>query len=336
MNQETENNELYEHFRFVVDKGQSLLRIDKYLSQKIENVSRNRIQNAAVAGNILVNGNPAKPNYRVKPLDLITILLSYPPQQLEITPENIPLDVVYEDDQLLIVNKPAGLVVHPGHGNFDGTLMNALLYRFIESGISQESYPYLVHRIDKDTSGLLLIAKDEITQSRLAKQFYYHTIQRTYQALVWADFADEEGTIEGHIGRNRRNRLEMDVYPEGDVGKHAITHYKVLERFGYVTLLECKLETGRTHQIRAHMRYIGHPIFNDSLYGGDKILRGTVYSKYKQFVGNCFEIIPRQALHAKTLGFVHPVSKKFLIFESELPSDFERVLQKWRDYRKNN
>ncbi len=334
MDQETENPELYEHFRFVVDKGQSLLRIDKYLTHKIENASRNRIQNSADAGNILVNGQPVKPNYRVKPLDLITILLAHPPQSTEIIPENIPLEVVYEDECLLIVNKAAGMVVHPGHGNFTGTMMNALLYRFQLAGISETAYPFLVHRIDKDTSGLLVIAKDEVSQAKLARQFFYHTTERTYQALVWADFDQPEGRIEGHIGRSRKNRLEMDVYPEGDQGKHAVTHYKVLERFGYVSLIECKLETGRTHQIRAHMRYIGHPIFNDSLYGGDKILRGTVYSKYRQFIENCFEIIPRQALHAKTLGFLHPVTKKFLLFDSELPADFAAVLQRWYDYKK--
>lgn len=334
MDQETENPELYEHFRFVVDKGQSLLRIDKYLTHKIENASRNRIQNSADAGNILVNGQPVKPNYRVKPLDLITILLAHPPQFTEIIPEDLPLEIVYEDEQLLVVNKAAGMVVHPGHGNFTGTLMNALVYRFIQQGISESHYPFLVHRIDKDTSGLLVVAKDEVSQAKLARQFFYHTTERTYQALVWADFDQPEGRIEGHIGRSRKNRLEMDVYPEGDQGKHAVTHYKVLERFGYVSLIECKLETGRTHQIRAHMRYIGHPIFNDSLYGGDKILRGTVYSKYRQFIENCFEIIPRQALHAKTLGFLHPVSKKFLLFEAELPADFTAVLQRWHDYKK--
>lgn len=334
MDQETEGSELYEHFRFLVDKGQSLLRIDKYLTHKIENASRNRIQNSADAGNILVNGNPVKPNYRVKPLDVITILLAHPPQSTEIIPENIPINVVYEDDQLLIVNKAAGMVVHPGHGNFTGTLMNALLYRFIQAGIAETHYPYLVHRIDKDTSGLLLVAKDEVSQAMLARQFFYHTIERTYQALVWADFTQDEGRIEGHIGRSKKNRLEMDVYPDGETGKHAVTHYKVLERFGYVSLVECKLETGRTHQIRAHMRFIGHPIFNDSQYGGDKILRGTLYSKYKQFIENCFEIIPRQALHAKTLGFLHPVSKKFLLFDSELPADFSKVLQRWHDYKK--
>ncbi len=335
MTVEAESNDLYEHFRFIVDKGQSLVRIDKYLTQKIENISRNRVQNSADAGNILVNGTAVKSNYRVKPLDLISILLAYPPQDIEIIPEDIPLTIPYEDEYLLLVNKAVGMVVHPGHGNFYGTMMNALLHHFIATGISEKSYPYLVHRIDKDTSGILVIAKDEISQSKLAKQFFHHTVDRKYYALVWGDFKEDTGTVEGHIGRSKKNRIEMDVYPEGDQGKAAITHYTVLERFGYVTLIECVLETGRTHQIRAHMKHIGHPIFNDSLYGGNLVLRGTVYTKYKQFIQNCFDLIPRQALHAKTLGFVHPVSEKPLLFDSDLPADFQAVLKKWRDYRQN-
>ena len=335
MTVEAESNDLYEHFRFIVDKGQSLVRIDKYLTQKIENISRNRVQNSADAGNILVNGTAVKSNYRVKPLDLISILLAYPPQDIEIIPEDIPLTIPYEDEYLLLVNKAVGMVVHPGHGNFYGTMMNALLHHFIATGISEKSYPYLVHRIDKDTSGILVIAKDEISQSKLAKQFFHHTVDRKYYALLWGDFKEDTGTVEGHIGRSKKNRIEMDVYPEGDQGKAAITHYTVLERFGYVTLIECVLETGRTHQIRAHMKHIGHPIFNDSLYGGNLVLRGTVYTKYKQFIQNCFDLIPRQALHAKTLGFVHPVSEKPLLFDSDLPADFQAVLKKWRDYRQN-
>jgi 23S rRNA pseudouridine1911/1915/1917 synthase len=331
---EAESSELYEHYRFVVDKGQSLIRIDKYLTHKIENIFRNRIQNSADAGNIHVNGTPVKSNYRVKPLDIITILLAYPPQEIEIIPEDIPLDIVYEDECLLMINKAVGMVVHPGHGNFYGTMMNALLHHFIATGIAEKSYPYLVHRIDKDTSGILVVAKDELSQSKLAKQFFHHTVDRKYNALVWGDFKEDTGTIEGHIGRSKKNRLEMDVYPEGDHGKAAITHYRVLERFGYVTLIECVLETGRTHQIRAHMKHIGHPIFNDSTYGGNQVLRGTIYTKYKQFIQNCFDLIPRQALHAKTLEFVHPALGQAMLFDSELPADFQAVLLKWRDYRK--
>lgn len=330
-----ESGELYEHYRFVVDKGQSLLRIDRFLHTKIENASRNRIQNAAHAGNILVNGQPVKPNYKVKPNDLITIVMAYPPRDTTIYPENIPLEIVYEDDDILVVNKVAGMVVHPGHGNFTGTLLNALAWHFGQlTAEPPEEGPkaYLVHRIDKDTSGILLVAKNELAQSRLAKQFFDHTIDRKYVALVWGNMEQDEGTISGYIGRDVRDRLVMRIYEEGDRGREAITHYRVLERFGYVTLVECVLETGRTHQIRAHFRHIGHPLFSDEKYGGDQILKGTTFAKYKQFVQNCFKILPRQALHAKSLGFVHPSTKESLLFDSDYPADLAALIEKWRGY----
>jgi 23S rRNA pseudouridine1911/1915/1917 synthase len=329
---QSDENDLYEHFRFVVDKGQALLRIDKFLMGRIQNASRNKIQNAAHAGNILVNDNPVKPNYKVKPLDTISIVLAYPPRDTTIVPENIPLNVIYEDDELLIINKEAGMVVHPGHGNYTGTLVNALAYRFQQEGIITEEGPFLVHRIDKDTSGLLLVAKDELSQSILARGFFDHKVDRKYVALAWGDFKEEEGTVEGHIGRSLRDRLVMDVFPDGKHGKEAITHYRVLKRFHYVTLVECTLETGRTHQIRAHMQHIGHPLFNDERYGGDQILKGTTFSKYKQFIRNCFEILPRQALHAKSIGFRHPKTGKEMYFESALPEDMSAVITKWDDY----
>ena len=328
--------ELYEHFRFVVDRGQGLLRIDKYLSAKIENVSRTRIQNAANAGNILVNGAIIKPNYKVKPMDVIAILLAYPPRDTEIYPENIPINIVYEDQDILVVNKEAGMVVHPAHGNFTGTLQNAVLYHLQHSGDTPdpEQKPYLVHRIDKDTSGILLMAKTELAQSKLAKQFFDHTIDRTYVALVWGNVKDNEGTITGNIGRDVRNRILMAVYDDEEKGRSAVTHYKVLERFGYVTLVECRLETGRTHQIRIHFKHSGHPLFNDASYGGDEILKGTTFTKYKQFVQNCFKILPRQALHAKSLGFIHPSTRKHVFFDSDYPADMETVIDKWRRYSK--
>lgn len=332
LDQQAEENDLYEHFRFVVDKGQALLRIDKFLMGRIQNASRNRIQNAARAGNILVNSIPVKPNYKVKPLDTISILLAYPPRDTTIIPEDIPLNVVYEDPELLVINKKAGMVVHPGHGNYTGTLVNALAYRFQQEGIVTEEGPYLVHRIDKDTSGLLLVAKNELAQSILARGFFEHKVDRKYIALVWGDFEEEGGTIEGHIGRSLRDRLVMDVFPDGKHGKEAITHYKVLKRFHYVTLVECTLETGRTHQIRAHMQHIGHPLFNDERYGGDQILKGTTFAKYKQFIRNCFEILPRQALHARSIGFRHPKTGKEMYFESELPDDMAMALAKWENY----
>ncbi|MCK9204463.1 MAG: RluA family pseudouridine synthase [Bacteroidales bacterium] len=328
-----ESNEMYEHFRFVVDKGQALLRIDKYLMAKIENASRNRIQNAARAGNILVNDNAIKPNYKVRPQDVISIVLAYPPRDTEIYPENIPVPIVYEDDDLMVINKPPGMVVHPGHGNFTGTLQNALLYHLQQpENANPEVKPYLVHRIDKDTSGILLVAKNELAQSRLAKQFFDHTINRTYVALVWGNIKADQGTITGNIGRDSRNRLIYTVCDEEDKGRHAVTHYTVLERFGYVTLVECRLETGRTHQIRVHFKHIGHPLFNDESYGGAEIVKGTTFTKYRQFVQHCFKLIPRQALHAKSLGFIHPTTRKYIYFDSDYPEDLSGAIEKWRNY----
>ncbi|MBE0662173.1 MAG: RluA family pseudouridine synthase [Bacteroidales bacterium] len=327
-----EETDLYEHHRLVVDKGQGLLRMDKFLMGRLENVTRNRIQIATHAGNILVNGKAVKPNYRVKPNDVITIVLAQPPREFELIPENLPIHIVYEDNDVLLVNKEAGMVVHPGYANFTGTLVNALLFYFQQKNYGEGTYPYLVHRIDKDTSGILLVAKNELAQTRLARDFFEHTIARKYIALVWGDVAEDEGTIEGHIGRSAKDRRVMFVYPDGEYGKPAITHYNVMERFGYVTLLECQLETGRTHQIRAHMRFIGHPLFNDEKYGGNQILKGTTFTKYKQFVQNCFNLIPRQALHAKSLGFKHPITGKELHFDSELPADMQAAIDKWRKY----
>lgn len=326
-----EEKELYEHHRFVADPGQSLLRLDKFLTNHIESISRSKIQNAAEAGNILVNGKASKSNYRVKPGDVITVLLAHPPRELEILPEEIALDILFEDEDILILNKQAGLVVHPGFGNFTGTMLNALLWHFQHTG-QPDVKPHLAHRIDKDTTGILLVAKNELAQAKLAKQFFDHTVNRKYQALVWGDFIEDEGTVTGHVGRGYKDRRVMTVFPEGDHGKHAITHYRVLERFRYVTLIECTLETGRTHQIRAHMKYIGHPLFNDELYGGDAIIKGTTFAKYKQFVDNCFKSLPRQALHAKSLGFVHPGTRKEIFFDSGLPPDMAGVLDRWRNY----
>lgn len=332
-----ERDEMYEHFRFTVDPGTELLRMDRYLTNLMANTSRNRVQQAAKAGCILVNGKPEKSNYRVHPRDVISILLPHPPREIEINPENIPLDVVYEDDDVIVINKPAGLVVHPAFGNFNGTLVNALLWHFQgqKNADGEEVKPLLVHRIDKNTSGIMIVAKSEIAQMKLAANFFEHSIDRRYRALVWGDFKDDEGTIVGNVGRNPKDRLVMTVFPDGDAGKHAVTHYKVIERFGYVTLIECRLETGRTHQIRVHMKYAGHPLFNDESYGGDEILKGTTFTKYKQFISNCFKAIPRQALHAKSLGFVHPVTGKYMLFDSDMPSDFAEVLDKWRNYAKH-
>lgn len=329
-----ENSDLYEHFRFVADKGQAQLRVDKFLMNRIENVSRNKIQQTAKAGNIFVNNQPIKSNYKVKPSDIVTVVFSYPPREVEIFPQDIPLNIVYEDDYLLVINKQDNLVVHPGHGNFSGTLLNALAFHFEKTGQKQieNGFGYLVHRIDKDTTGLMIVTKDEISQSRLARQFFEHTIERRYHALVWGDPGSEEGTIEGHIGRSLKDRRVMSVFPEGEHGKEAITHYTVLKRYGYVTLVQCKLETGRTHQIRAHFRHIGHPLFNDFSYGGNSILKGTTFTKYKQFIENCFKILPRHALHAKSLGFVHPHTGKKMFFESELPLDMLQVIEKWDKY----
>lgn len=327
--------DLFEHFRFEVDGGQSLLRIDKYLSIHMAGTSRNRIQLAVDAGYVMVNDKVVKANYKVKPLDVIKIMLPYERRGFDLVPENIPLDIVYEDDDLLVVNKPSGMVVHPGHGHFSGTLVNALAFHLgITPGkdASDERMGVLVHRIDKDTSGLLVVAKNDRAQLNLAKQFFYHTITRKYVALVWGDIAGDSGTIEGNIGRDPNDRLRFKVFAEGDRGRSAITHFKVLERFGYVTLVECVLETGRTHQIRVHMNHIGHPLFNDGLYGGDRILKGALYTKYKQFIDNCFEILPRQALHAKVLGFKHPSTGRQMYFDSDIPADMAALFDKWRRY----
>jgi len=331
-----EDQEFFEHHRLVVDEGQSTLRIDKFLINRLENISRNKIQMAAKADCVLVNNNPVKSNYKVKPRDVISIVLTHPPREIELIPQNIPVKIVYEDDDIIVVDKEAGMVVHPAYGNYSGTLVNALLYHLQQHSKQkdEEAKPYLVHRIDKNTSGILLVAKNELAQTRLAKEFFDHTIKRIYTALVWGDLTDEAGTITGNLGRDPKNRKMMTVFPEGDHGKHAITHYKVIERLGYVSLVECILETGRTHQIRTHFKYIGHPIFNDSEYGGDAILKGTTFTKYKQFVNNCFKIIPRQALHARYLGFKHPVTGKFLEFNSELSGDMQEVIDKWRKYAK--
>lgn len=338
-NQDDEE-QLFEHFRFTVDKGQEPVRIDKYLLNKIEKVSRNKIQIVADQEMILVNGKAVKSNYKVKPFDEVVIALPQPRLVFETLPENIPLNIVYEDDDLVIVNKPAGLVVHPGAGNYTGTLVNGLLYhfqnRFSPTQALQNREPVtragLVHRIDKNTSGLLVVAKNEFALNFLAGQFSDHSINRTYAALVWGDFKENEGAITGHIGRSTKNRKVMDVYPDGEHGREAITHYKVIERFTYVTLVECKLETGRTHQIRAHMQHIGHPLFNDETYGGNRIVKGTVYTKYKQFVENCFQTLPRHALHAKSLGFEHPSTRKEMFFDSQLPEDMVQVIERWRGY----
>lgn len=331
----TENGrDLWEHFHFVVDKGQVLLRIDKYLTTRVPNTSRNRIQNAAEAECIRVNGKVVKSNYRVKPGDDIRIVMDRPRYENEIIAEDIPLDIVYEDDELLVVNKPAGLVVHPGHGNYTGTLVNALAYHFKDNPDYDVSDPRmgLVHRIDKDTSGLLVIAKTPRAKTHLGLQFFNKTTKRQYVAVVWGEMKDIDGTVEGNIGRSLKDRLQMTVFPEGDMGKHAVTHYHTLENLGHVAVVRCQLETGRTHQIRVHMKHIGHPLFNDARYGGDKILRGNTTAKYTQFIQNCFKICPRQALHAKTLGFVHPVTHQQMDFDSEIPADMTALINKWRDY----
>ena len=335
-NQELSQEDLFEHHKFTAAKGQEPLRVDKFLMNFIENATRNKIQQAAKQGHIWVNGAKVKQNYKVKAGDEVKVLFEHPPYEFLLTPEDIPLDIVYEDETLLVVNKPAGMVVHPGHGNYSGTLINALVYHLDNLPNNSSERPGLVHRIDKDTSGLLVIAKTEEAMTHLAQQFFEKSSEREYLALVWGNVAEDEGTVEGHIGRNPKNRLQMVVFPEGDDGKEAVTHYKVLERFGYVTLVSCKLETGRTHQIRVHMKYIGHTLFNDERYGGDKILKGTTFTKYKQFVENAFKILPRQALHAKTLGFEHPVTGKFMRFDSELPEDMVNCIEKWRGYAKHN
>jgi len=329
--------DLHEHYAFTVDKGQQPLRIDKYLMNFVVNATRNKIQAAAKAGHIFVNDIVVKSNYKVKPNDQIRVLFEHPPHENLLIPEDIPIDIVFEDEHLLVVNKPAGMVVHPGHGNYSGTLINALLFHFEHLPNNSSNRPGLVHRIDKDTSGLLVVAKTEQGMTHLSAQFKAKTSERSYTALVWGNIEDEKGTIEGHIGRHPKNRLQNTVFEgdEADKGKPAITHFEVLERLGYVTLVRCKLETGRTHQIRVHMKHIGHTLFNDERYGGEKILKGTTFTKYKQFVDNCFKVLPRQALHAKTLGFVHPKTEEFMSFSCELPSDMEQCIRKWRDYAKH-
>ncbi len=333
---EPNEGELFEHHRFVASKGQEPLRVDKFLMNFIENATRNKIQLAAKDGHVWVNDKIVKQNYKVKAGDEVKVLFEHPPHEFLLVPEDIPLDIVYEDEVLLVVNKPAGMVVHPGHGNYSGTLINALIYHIDNLPVNSNERPGLVHRIDKDTSGLLLVAKTEAAMTHLAKQFFDKTSEREYVALVWGNMNDEEGMIEGNIGRHPKNRLQMHVFPEGDAGKDAVTHYKVIERLGYITLVSCKLETGRTHQIRVHMKYIGHTLFNDERYGGEKILKGTTFTKYKQFVENAFKILPRQALHAKTLGFVHPVTKKKMRFDSEIPKDMAECIEKWRHYSKHS
>ncbi|MDA9893031.1 RluA family pseudouridine synthase [Flavobacteriaceae bacterium] len=323
---------LYEHYAFIADPGQSPLRVDKFLMARVENVTRNKIQQAAKAGSIFVDGTEVKSNYKVKGGDEVKVLFSHPPYENLLVPEDISLDIVYEDDILVVVNKPAGLVVHPGHGNYSGTLLNGLLYHFDQLPKNSNERPGLVHRIDKDTSGLLVVAKTEQAMIHLAKQFFDKSSERRYVALVWGDVKEDEGSIEGAIGRHPKNRLQMAVFEDNSQGKEAKTHFKVLERFGYVTLIECQLETGRTHQIRAHLKFIGHTLFNDARYGGDKILKGTSFTKYKQFVDNCFALLPRQALHAQTLGFIHPSTGEKMSFETPLPEDFKSALEKWRQY----
>ena len=329
-----DNSELYEHFRFTADPGQAPLRIDKFLFNRLDSTSRSRIQSAANAGNILANGDPVKPSYKVKPGDLVSVVLPHPPRKLELLPEYLPLDIVHEDEDIIVVNKQAGMVVHPGFGNYTGTLVNGLMYHLKDNPLFQsgEERPGLVHRIDKNTSGLLVVAKTELALNKLASQFFHKTARRSYMALVWGDMEEEEGTITGNIGRNPRDRKQMHVFPEGDQGKEAVTHYRVVERLGYVNLVECRLETGRTHQIRVHFQYLSHPLFNDPEYGGDRILRGTTFSKYRQFVQNCFQLLPGQALHARTLGFMHPSSREQVDFEAPFPEGFSMLLDKWRSY----
>jgi 23S rRNA pseudouridine1911/1915/1917 synthase len=328
---------LYERHRFVADKGQTALRIDKFLMTKIANASRNKIQDGIESGFVTVNDVVVKANYKVKPLDVITVSMDEPPRDTEIIPQNIPLDIVYEDDDLLVVNKPAGMVVHPAHGNWDGTLVNALVYHFqnLPTHRNGEIRPGLVHRIDKDTSGLLVIAKTDQAMTHLAKQFFDHSIERTYAALVWGEPKQDEGTIVGNIGRSLKDRKIMAIFPDGSQGKEAVTHYKVLRKIRYVSLVQCNLETGRTHQIRVHLKSIGNTLFNDETYGGNKVLRGTVFSKYEKFVENCFKICPRQALHAKSLGFIHPKTGEFMQFDTELPVEMVQVMEKWEGYVNN-
>lgn len=335
---EQDQDELFEHHKVIADKGQEVLRVDKFLMDRIPNTTRNKIQSAAKNGNIHVNGKAVKQNYKVKPDDVVTIVMPYPIRQIELIAQDIPLEIHYEDDTLVVVNKPPNMVVHPGYGNYSGTLVNALVYHFDNLPNKPNDYygrPGLVHRLDKHTTGLMVVAKTEDALSNLAKQFYDRTTERRYHALVWGDVKEDEGRIEGHLGRSLKNRKLMTVFEDGEYGKHAVTNYKVLRRFGYVTLVECKLETGRTHQIRVHMKHIGHPLFNDIEYGGNKILKGTTFTKYRQFVQNCFDLIEGQALHAKTLGFEHPKTKEYLRFDSELPTNFSEILDRWERYMSN-
>jgi 23S rRNA pseudouridine1911/1915/1917 synthase len=333
-NIDQESDELFEHHRIVVDPGQQTLRLDKFLFDRLPNASRSKIQGAVKLGFVLVNNEQIKPNYKVRPNDMIVISLPEPPRDTEVVPEDIPLDIVFEDDHLLIVNKAAGMVVHPAFQNWTGTLVNALAYHFtkLPEMPNNEGRPGLVHRIDKGTSGLLVIAKTEQAMSGLAKQFFDHSIERTYWALIWGEPQKAKGTIDVHVGRSLKDRKITVAFPDGDFGRHAITHYEVLKELRYISLVKCNLETGRTHQIRAHMKYIGHPLFGDTTYGGNKVVKGTQFSKYKSFVDNCFKIMPRQALHAKSLGFIHPITKKQMYFDSDLPQDFVEVLDKWEHY----
>lgn len=334
--QDIENEDLYEHHKFIASEGQEPLRVDKFLMNFIENATRSKLQQAAKAGNVLVNDVAVKSNHKVKPNDIVRVVLAYPPAERLLVAEDIPLDIVYEDATVIVVNKPAGMVVHPGHGNYSGTLVNGLIHHIENLPTNSNERPGLVHRIDKDTSGLLVVAKTESAMANLSRQFFDRTTERLYYALVWGHVEEDEGRIEGNIGRSFKNRLQMDVFREGDYGKHAVTHYKVVERFTYVTLVECKLETGRTHQIRAHFKYIGHTLFNDERYGGNDILKGTTFTKYKQFVENCFKVLPRQALHAKTLGFRHPITKEVMQFDCEIPEDITDCLEKWKTYTLNS
>jgi 23S rRNA pseudouridine1911/1915/1917 synthase len=329
-----DEDELYEHHRIVADRGQTLMRLDQYLKHHLSNVTRTKLQNAIETESVKVNDKPVKSSYKIKPFDVVTVSMPHPPRETDIIAEDIPLNIIYEDDDVLVLNKPAGMVVHPAYGNWSGTVVNALVYHFqhLPTGRNGEARPGLIHRIDKDTSGLLVIAKTEYSMAHIARQFFEHTTERTYCALVWGEPKEPEGTIVGHIGRSARDRKVMDVYEDGSQGKHAVTHYKVLKSFKYTSLIQCNLETGRTHQIRAHFQHIGHPLFSDSVYGGDKILRGTTSGSYRAFVENCFQLMPRQALHAKSLGFEHPKTKKWMQFTSELPEDFVAVLAKWEKY----
>ena len=336
MNQIENNDELFEHFSFLADKGQEPVRVDKFLMNRIENATRNKIQKAAKSGYIFSNENPVKQNYKVKPGDNIKVMFHHPPYENLIVGEKMDIDIIYEDNDILVVNKPPNQVVHPGHGNYSGTLLNGLIYHNENLPENRDGRPGLVHRIDKDTSGLLVVAKSEIALTKLSEQFFHKTIDRKYLAIVWGTPSPEQGTIDKYLSRDKKNRMIMSVPVDEDIGKRAITHYKVVEKLGYVSLVECELETGRTHQIRAHMKHIGNPIFNDQRYGGDKILKGTIFNKYKQFVENCFKLLPRQALHAKTLSFNHPRTNERLAFETELPNDFKSCFEKWKNYSKNN